>query len=188
MLDFVKKPKILKIVVKIFPQPFGKCIGANFCLFFHPEDKSSEKKTFAFSGYGSTLPCPTTTSGRSSIRIYGINSPGGFLEFSEWMALQEPTVVGKWNVMCVRWCPPGKPSLLWVKYVKDHRGGKMLEFDGAKTAGRTMVIGNHSSGGYMFNGWIADLEVYGTVEMCEENSFVQLLWCRRQPLRMHIRA
>ena len=47
----------------------------------------------------------------------------------------------------------------------------MLEFHGAKTAGWTMVIGNHSSGGYMFNGWIANLEVSDTVEMCDE--FIQ---------------
>ena len=47
----------------------------------------------------------------------------------------------------------------------------MLEFDGAKTTGRTVVIGNHSSGGYMFNGWIANFEVYDTVEMCDE--FIQ---------------
>ena len=33
LLDLVKKPRILKIAVKIFPQPFEKGIGANFFYF-----------------------------------------------------------------------------------------------------------------------------------------------------------
>ena len=46
----------------------------------------------------------------------------------------------------------------------------MIKFDSA-SAGRTMVIGNHSNGCYMFNSWIANLEVFDTVEMCDE--FIQ---------------
>ena len=48
----------------------------------------------------------------------------------------------------------------------------MLEFDGAtKTAGQTMVIGNTSGGGHMFNGWVANFEVYDRVDMSDE--FIQ---------------
>ena len=33
--------------------------GGSFFLFFHPDDESSEKKTFAKNGYGSTVSYPT---------------------------------------------------------------------------------------------------------------------------------
>ena len=48
----------------------------------------------------------------------------------------------------------------------------MLEFDGSKghTGGST-TIGNHTTGDYALNGWIANFEAYDTVHMCEE--FVQ---------------
>ena len=52
----------------------------------------------------------------------------------------------------------------------------MLEFDGSNTAGQMMVIGNQSSGGYMFKDWIVNLEVYDTVEMCAK--FIQA--CMKQ--------
>ena len=34
-------------------------IFAQFFLFFHPDDESSEKKTFAKNGYGTTVSYPT---------------------------------------------------------------------------------------------------------------------------------
>ena len=33
--------------------------GGSFFLFFHPDDESSEKKTFAKNGYGTTVSYPT---------------------------------------------------------------------------------------------------------------------------------
>ena len=44
---------------KIFCPKFWEVHGGSFFLFFHPDDESSEKKTFAKNGYGSTVSYPT---------------------------------------------------------------------------------------------------------------------------------
>ena len=44
---------------KNFCPNFWEMHGGSFFLFFHPDDESSEKKTFAKNGYGSTVSYPT---------------------------------------------------------------------------------------------------------------------------------
>ena len=44
----------------------------------------------------------------------------------------------------------------------------MLEFDGSNASGATMAVGNYTEGDYPLNGWIANLEAYDTVHMCED--------------------
>ena len=75
------------------------------------------------------------------IRVYGVDVPESFLEFSDWGTLADPTATGKWNVLAIWWRPPGTKSSLWVNYGRDHQGGKMLEFNASnRSSGSTTAI------------------------------------------------
>ena len=115
---------------------------------------------------------PADGSGRSRIRIYGVDTPKNFLDVADWGELADPAATDRWNVLAVWWRPSGKKSSLWINYGKAHLGGKMLEFNGSKNSdGETTTIGNDTSGSYPLNGWIANFEAYDTSHMCED--FIQ---------------
>ena len=105
-------------------------------------------------------PAKFAGSGKTSIRIHGVDSKHEYFEFANWGQLPDPTKVGLWNVICVHWNGTKKNgSSLWVNYCRD----RLHSFTAADSnVGRGMTIGDTSSdeGLKYLDGALKNIEVY----------------------------
>ena len=109
-----------------------------------------------------------STTGDRAIRIYGAEADNGLVDFSDWGSMKDPTELHRWNVICVWWRSSKHKSSLWVNYGKDFTCSKVMEFVGSEnTTGSQTVVGNTFNNAYRLDAYIANIEVYDTVHMCD---------------------
>ena len=90
------------------------------------------------------------------------------MDFSDWRKMKDPTALDQWNVICVNWQSSNQKSSLWVNYGKDFTCSKVMEFVGSdNTVGKTTVVGNTFDNAYRLDAYIANIEIYDTIHMCD---------------------